>query len=454
MNKIRSLCVFLVVVILLCSLTACNAIGIDVENQMRPPKNNGNQEQLQNALEAYISNNGIGQYSLKYPNEGKHLSSFILLGELESPIYVAPTSLKNESKPFEQSDDYCIAFYRPNLENAKTHIHLLKKSNDVWASIADVEGLGDAISQVDFADLNGDAFPELLIGWNMYNTKDKRLYVYDVKNNLALLSSNEIFTSLVVSDLTADSSDDLLLLNIEPTNNITSANLISYDDGQLKVLGRVEVDTNILSIGSSVTAIFSETVRGVFFDVSKDPNTTTTELILWDNGFLFAPFFSMATQMNTLTAREIAVFCQDVDEDGIVEWPTLSRLPGYENSSPEDACWKTSWFYYDHATYQAVFDFDSLISPKDGYILKLTDEFPKEFTATYDDKNRLFTLIDTTNGDEKPFLKIQTTTSNKKSDLLEGLSYFDKTDSLYFAVWYDKESDITLEKIRYLFSVL
>lgn len=451
MKRIKKLLIVCLCIWLTIVFSGCTAIGIDVESQLRPPKNNGEQELLQNALDTYIAQSKINKYSLKYPGEGKYLSSFILLDEVRLPVYTAPEELQPVSVLSAEAENFCVAFYQPSIEGSKAHIHLLQQTEEGWVSVADVEGRGDTIAQVDFADVDGDSFPELLVGWNLYNTKDKILYVYSIKESLKTISMSEIYTSMIVSDLTIDGADDLFLLSVDPFDNMLTARLISYRDNRLTAIGDTKVDSDILSIGDSFTAVFSKDLRGIFLDVYKDPNTTVTELVLWEDVFLWTPFYSLSAQMNALTARPFALSCRDIDDDGVVEWPTLTELSVGEDFRADALCWKTSWYSYDPALPGTVLDFKSVVNTNDGYLLRLSDAFPEEFSISYDKKTRVLEFLTTLDDETVPFLKIQTTTSGKKSDLLDDFSYFDSFDSLHFAIWHNKDFAITTEEIRYLF---
>ncbi len=454
MKCLRKVFSFCLIVLMILSFCGCTAIGIDVESQLRPPKNNGEQEMLQNALDDYISQNKINKYSLKYPNEGYYLSSFILLDQVRSPSYIAPEGLQPVAALSPDAENYCVAFYQPNVDGAKAHIHLLQQIDENWVSIADVEGRGDNIAQVDFADVDGDSFPELLVGWNLYNTKDKILYVYSMKEQLKEISSIEIYTSMMVSDLTGDGADDLFLLSVDPFDNTLTARLLSYRSERLTIIGDAKVDTDILSIGDCFAAVFSDDLRGVFLDVYKDPNTTVTELVLWEDVFLWTPFYSSSSQMNTITARPFSLSCRDVDGDGVLEWPVLAELMPGEEVQMTDLCWKTSWYYYDHNTSSIILDFNSIANMNDGYLLRTSETFPENFTIKYHVENRVLEFLTTEGEETTAFLKIQTTSSGKKSDLLDGFSYFDSLDSLHFAVWHNKDFSITTEELRYLFFII
>lgn len=453
---IRLLCLCLACAL----LCGCQAIGISVDDQLRPPKNNGEQEALQNALESFIfENSAKGQqldYALKYPVDGRYRSSFILLDQVKANAIIKPQSEALERKMSVSLSDYGIAFYRMDINGAKTHINLLKKVNGTWQSVADVSGYSEEIAQVEFGDVDGNGFPELIVGWNMYNSNDKRLTVYDLENDLKILLANETCTAFVVNDLTLDTADDLLLINLSFTGESSFGRLISQINDSFYELASVKLDGNIQRIDQLVTAQIEPNVVGVFVDAYKDPNTTITELIYWKNNKLYAPFYNLYTGLTAFTAREVPIFSGDIDLDGVVEWPQCVRLPGYEESDAETAMWKTTWYSFDSAQGKAVYEFDSIVNVEDGYVLKFTADWPQTVTASYDPALRILSFFETTES-QTAFLKIQTNTSGKVTDLEDGFVYFDATDSLHYAMWQNKEDttfSLSMTEVQYLFSVL
>ena len=60
-----------------CTLSSCS-IG-DVETQLRAPRPTGEQQQIQQALDAYITRAGAArEYVLKFPQDGEYLSAFAM----------------------------------------------------------------------------------------------------------------------------------------------------------------------------------------------------------------------------------------------------------------------------------------------------------------------------------------------------------------------------------------
>ncbi len=447
-------CMVLLAVCCCLILSGCTVIGIEVENQMRPPINAGDQEALHAALEKYLSDNGtVHDYTLKYPIDGSYLSAFVLLSNAKEATYISKNDTSGISYNTEQLADYCMVFYRLNVENSKTHVHLLKKTDGIWETVADKEGYGEEVAQVEFADLDGDRFPELLVGWNAYNSKDKRLTVYSLADSLTPITLQNYYRALKVADLTGDNTEDIVLFSTSDTNGSSVATVYTFQDELFAAVGSAKIDHGIQRFGTSYNVEFVSGERGIFIDAHKDPETTVTELIVWRNGKLISQFCDPNTLMNTVTAREGTLSCKDIDGDGVIEWPQISVIEQDDPSETTTLLNKTQWYYYDSSTDAICLDFDSIICEADNYTLRITEDCPTVYSALYDNKTRVLTLYTETAQGTAPFLKIQTTTSGKKADLIEGMTYFDSTDLLHYAVWYDETMPFTMEKIHYLFTL-
>ncbi len=435
-------------------LSGCTVIGIEVENQMRPPINAGDQEALHTALENYITDNHtVHDYTLKYPVDGAYFSAFILLSNAKAATYISEKGDDAIQYNTEQLADYCVAFYRLNVENTKTHIHLLKKTDGVWETVADKEGYGEEIAQVEFADLDGDRFPELLVGWNAYNTKDKRLTVYSVTDSLTPIALQNYYRALTVADLTGDDAEDIVLFSTSDTNGSSVATIYTFRNDMFEAVGSAAIDHAIQRFDTSYNVEFNNGERGIFVDAYKDPNTTVTELLVWRKDRLLSLFCDSDTLMNTVTAREGTLSSADIDGDGVLEWPQVSQLTQDDPIDTVLPLKKTQWYYYEPVTDTICLDFDSVMCEADGYMLRITEEWPATYSASYDEELRVLTFSTGTKEAMFPFFKIQTTTSGKKADLIEDMTYFDSTDSLHYAVWYDETMQLTMEEIHYLFTI-
>ncbi len=448
MLKVRLLAMIAVICLL---LSGCNIIGIDVENQLIPPQNDKEQNAMQTALYDYLQSYN---FTLTYPTSGEYQAPFIVLNQIkQTEILSGQAGSETVTPGSDTLGNWGVVFYRWNMNNAKTKIHLLKKNEDgVWKTVADVEGYSETVAEVNFADLNGDGFPELLVGWSMYNTTDKRLAVYRIDRKLSAIAFEKAYTELRCADMTDDEAEDILLFNIQSGEPEVKAQLYSYIKNQMQYRGETLLDSGIKQVRSSVVAKLSPTVNGMFVDCQKDADTTVTELIYWNNSSLKSPLSDESSNVNTVTARENGLSCEDLDGDGVVEWPLSKRLNSYETASLETAIWQTDWMTYDFRSAKIERKFSSVVNLMDSYMLRLRDEWNDDnVKITYDEKTHILSIGQTTA--DRPFLQLLATHSETKTALPEGFSYFDGSDTWHYAVCVDTDV-VTLEEAQYLFVVL
>ena len=139
---------------------------MDVETLLRPPHPTGEQKKIQQALEKYINSEKKGKtpdvdfgYVLKYPKSGDYRSAFVLK-DLDS-----------------DGVEEAIVFYGQSGERSNVYLNLLKKTDEGWQSIYDVEGVSPDIDRIQFGDMNADGISEIFTGWNIVNVKDNLLWV-------------------------------------------------------------------------------------------------------------------------------------------------------------------------------------------------------------------------------------------------------------------------------------
>ncbi len=433
-------------------LTGCNILGLDVEAQLRPPRLAGEQQNIQHALETYISQNAdkatASRYLLKYPKSGEYRSAFVLQ-DMDG-----------------DGEEEAIAFYCPTANSPKTHINYLKKVEGEWVSLHDIPGIGIDIDRVSFGDLNGDGRKELFTGWDLYNSRDRQLAMYSFVGGQLQEQFTDTYTYVIVGDVTARGHDDLLLLRIDSTNNAVTARLLSYTDGHMTELATASLDGYIRSFGSAHIAPLADGVNGVYLDGYKDGNMTVTELLYWDGTQLITPFAHVEGGIAAVSARESlwdsSVPSVDIDADGQIEWPRMRRLTGYETTDVENTLWLTEWCSWDYASRTVIREFASIVNQTDGYYLRMDDAWVDKtagdrITARYTASTRTLELLEVQNGViGEPVLALRTVATGATAYAANTVSYtfqpLFSNAAVDYQVWYDPREPFafSMEKIRYL----
>ncbi len=435
MNKRRYGRLLVAVTAVLLLFTGCS---LDVEQYLRPPAIQGEQQAIQAALETYIHDSGQSgsRYSLRYPVEGEHTAAFVL----------CDASGRDVGEDMDEAA-LAVAFYSVASAPNDTHINLMRREEQGWVSVADIIGASADILQVAFGDLDGDGVAELIAGWDTYNSREHRLSVFSLVNGLKRLGEDRLYNRLFVGDLTATGKDSLLLLRM--ANAEVSASLETVKDGALMSLGQVWLDKDIQQFTGMALCRLASGVHGLFVDAVKGTDTAVTELIYVDESGLHAPFCHQTTRINTVTARPAGFAMRDVDGDARVDIPLCTLLDGYTvgTETMADYAYETDWMTWDYATGEWSVGMRTVVNAADGYFVVI-DRLTNVLTTTYDPAERELTLLDAER--EQPLMRLRPI----ESGLTDYVVVFDATEQYAgCAVWYDKEL-LDIDRVRYAVSRL
>lgn len=436
MRRLLSVCLAMAL------LSGCS-IGMDVENRLRAPRQTGTREGLEKALSEFVTSSKLADgYVLKYPKSGQYRSAFII-----------------EDFDGDGSTE-ALAFYRTTLpdsteESNLIRINYLRQTEDGWKSVGDIEGASFDIDSVILGDLDGDKVKEIFIGWNVFDKRDKSLFVYSLSGNNLIAREVGAFSAMTVGRLTAYDYDDLITLNASQA----VAKLWKLSGDTLKEVAAAELEPGIESFRNVLIAPISNTMKGVYLDYVKGARWTT-QLLYWDGSRLVTPFYDAKAQKQVLdTSRELPIPCSDIDGDKAVEYPTCTLLPGYLAEKAEEnrqftQRWLTDFYYWDYGTQTVTKKFSCIYNDKDGYLFQLTDEMVSKITADYDIGTRTLTVYDWKDGKKgqaifairtEPLRDSDETTSPGPADTRE----FEKLvsgPSYRYSVWFDAQSPYKLTK--------
>lgn len=421
---------------MLACLSGCSFMSLDVDSQLRSPHAAGEQSAIQTALEQHIyAKNAQGDasapvsYVLKYPKMGDYRSAFIM-----------------EDIDGNGTQD-ALAFYALQPEGANTHIALLCKENGAWRCVDDMEGLATEIERIHFADLDGNGTLELVTGFSMYNTRDRRLMLYTWSTDHFVERYTDTYTNIIVAPIVKNGRDDLLLFRLNAEEKRSTVRLLSMTDGAIVEQGAASLDGYITDFGPYTVDTLEGEVRGVYQDCIKDAQTTITELILWDGEQLTAPLYDPAENLTTISARESGLPCMDFDKDGEAEWPQSSRLPGDETKPTEEmTVWLTDWYAWDQDIPAAAKKLSTVVVAQDDYYLEIPDEWIGTVTASYDKVLHKLTVSQVVSGIKGDVLFEIVAFAEKDGNPVDDDAYLflATSDKLRYEIRYDKDNDRNL----------
>lgn len=381
MKKIIAIIVMAVVCL---TLSGCDFNIASVDSLMRPPKLSGDSSLLQEAFENSV------KYSesiiMKTPMSGDNRSSYLFY------------DLDND-----ETQEAFVFYSDPAVEDV-AYVSTFKKIDGNWSCVSNIKGRGADIYEVNFADINGDEVMELIISWNsasqveLANLSDfgsshnRTMTIYSYNGSALTLIKTEAFTKAFVYDLNGDNADELFVLNIDLSNQTknTVGRIISFNSAYEVVNEEEFTMTGMLEILNIVTDNYileDEVHTRLYVDGLISETGVLTEVIdIAHSDFAInLPLYESNISEAPFTLRDVRTNSQDIDNDGIVEIPTLETLAsGTSISSESDAAMPLNLTVWSELQENVIVaDFKCLLNSTYGYMFVFPEESIGKITVVY-----------------------------------------------------------------------
>ena len=425
----KKISVLFIAIVICCFFSGCSLNISSVDVLMRPPKLSGENSLLQQTFESTVGDSE--SIVMKTPVSGDNRSSYLLY------------DLDNDSVR------EALVLYSDPIKDDIVYVTVFKFINDKWSFVSTIKGRSSEIYSVDFADINGDGRFEILMSWSqvlsgdtftpasMGSSGEKLLTIYSYNGSSTTLLKNEAYSKLLVEDINNDSADELLILNISLTNQekVTLGRIVAFDkeysiEQELKfqITGMLDV----YNIVCDTYSINEEAHTRVYIDGSISESGIITEVIdIKHNDFSISlPFYESNISAQPLTLRDVRVFSQDIDNDGVIEVPVIEKLPGGIKLSVTDdektALNLTVWS--EIRENQMIVDSRCLLNGTYGYMFLYPEDWFGNITAVYNEKNATITFysIDSNETLTSPLFSIRSTFELDWDENNNGYTKFDE----------------------------
>lgn len=389
----KKISVLFIALIICCFFSGCNLNISSVDALMRPPKLSGENSLLQQTFESTVGDSE--SIVMKTPVSGDNRSSYLLY------------DLDNDSVK------EALVLYSDPIKDDFVYVTVFKFVNDKWSFVSTIKGKSSEIYSVDFADINGDGRLEILVSWSqvisgdnfttvsMGGNGEKLLTIYSYNGSSTTLLKNEAYSKLLVEDINNDSADELFILNISLTNQekVTSGRIVAFDkeysiEQELKIQLTGMLD--VFNIVCDNYLISDESHTRVYIDGSISESGIITEVIDIKHSDLSIslPFYESNISAQPLTLRDVRVYSQDIDNDGVIEVPVIEKLPGgikvSLNDEEKTALNLTVWSEINNN--ELVVDSKCLLNGAYGYMFVYPEDWFGSITAVYNEKNATITF--------------------------------------------------------------
>ena len=379
--------------LLLClCLSGCSFSMLDAQNLMAPPKANADQQSIHQLLQGDRT-----EMALVYPKNGEYRSAII-------------------TKDFtgDGSKD-ALGFYA--LEDRSVAVQFLLKDGDAWRTAGTFQNTATQVDRVCFADLNGDGRQDVLIGWGSTAGTTGRTAAVSAY----LFSEGEIteyplgtYGEMAVTDFDGDGVNEVFTIDKylppegeEGEASPAMARVYRFVDGQVRAVASAEADNSITNYTALSFGKLSAQLPGVAVDGAKADGSMTTQLFFFDGqGSLqnLPEGVNGENYQNPFSRPSTTSFtCRDINEDGILEFPAVSLLPGISSDvTPDSTSYLVEWRTLDkNGDFRAVLY--AMMNPRENYWFQVPMWLRQQLSASNNTSTRTVTytqVVDQEEGDQ------------------------------------------------------
>lgn len=356
--NIKALSIALLATAFTAIASGCNITDLSSDNLLRPPKPIGDEAEI----EQIISDTAGGNYILKYPKNGNHRSAITM-----------------QDIDYDESEE-AIAFYRKSDDVAKIHMLVMYCDNGEWKLSSDFITETTDIDCVDFAQIDGEDSLEIIVGYTTYSPNTNFLSCYRYSNGkTSQINAGQTYSAFFCGDFTSNNKNEVMTLSLYSAENEATATMLDYnkENNTLYAKSSASMDPNIIKFKNIQFTDFGNDCKGIVVDGEAATTELSTQIIYYNKemSLLRNPLYREKTQ--NVTRRSCSVISTDLDNDGIVEFPTVEKLPYSKNESAETVADKITWNLLSTDNESVAPKSNVIANYNFGYTIKMADKWLK-----------------------------------------------------------------------------
>lgn len=385
----KRLLAILAIILSLTELPSCSFSGLSAQTLMSPPKANADQQAIYRLLQGTSTD-----VTFVYPRNGDYRSAIIMRDFTGDGI------------------DDAIGFH--SLEDGGVEVQFFIKEGEVegepqWRTANAFRNTANQVDRVCFGALH-DGGEAVFIGWGSAASTTGRLaavsaYIYDGEWRMTEYQLGG-YGEMVLTDFDQDGVNELFTIDksvpaeeegVEPTG--AQARLFVFDQNGPYEATASPADNSISSYSAVVFGDLNAKTRGVVVDGATADGSMTTQIFTLEEGKLqnYPTGVNSEGYQNEYARPSSTTFsARDINNDGYIELPAVSRLPGIsEDMALDSTSYLVEWRALTAGGGSRLV-LRALMNPRENYWFRLPYQLKDRICAINDTERRIVTYTEVT----------------------------------------------------------
>lgn len=367
--------------VLCLGLSGCSFAGFSTQNLMSPPKVNADQQSIYKVLQGAQQD-----VTFIYPRSGQYRSAIIM-----------------EDFTGDGVED-AIGFHL--LEDNGTNgveVQFLTKNGEEWAAVSAFTNNATQVDRVCFGSLKGGG-KSVLIGWgstagdtgrtatvNAYLFEDGEMREYTLGR----------YGEMTLTDFDGDGASEVFTIDKylpAPEEGAEAsparARVYAFNQGKPEEMASAPADNAIASYSSMIFGQLTEEQQGVVVDGATADGSMTTQIFVMEEDRLrnYPAGVNTENYLNPYARPSAAAFTsRDINGDGMLEMPAVTRLPGLpEDAVPDTTSYLVEWDAFREGGHRRTVLY-AMMNVRENYWFQVPYRFRRELSASNDPARRTVT---------------------------------------------------------------
>lgn len=328
-----------------------------------------------------------------------------------------------------------------------------------YEHVTTIENSGSAFDQVEYVQMDMQGGMEIVIGCQISDVPLRTVSVYQYRNSQIQRLHQAGYTKFLTVDLDGDNFTELFVLRPGPTETDRGvAELYSVNNGAVERTNEVNMSGPADKLKRTVFGKLNDGTPAIYAASSVDDTALITDVFVLQDSLLKNVTFSNESGTSVQTLRSYYVYAEDIDDDGIVELPSLNPMLPVSETVGTDRQDLIRWYGMnrDGSEVNKLYTYHNFAG---GWYVELDDAWAKRLSVQQQGNNYDFYIWEEDGIHcQKVFTVCVLTAPNRKEQAVEDRRFIlMNTDSaIYCAELYEQAQvfGISVESITKAFHLI
>ena len=315
---------------------------------------------------------------------------------------------------------------------------IFRLEGESYVPLSFLEATGTGFDQVEYIQLDGEPGLELVVGRQVSEQVLRNMSVYTFRSGAAEQLLNVNYQKYLTMDMNGDNLGDLFVLRPGRTDTDCGVvELYSAPAGKVEKSAEVSLSQPVGQLKRIRTGSLYDGERAVFVASIVDAGTIVTDVYALVGGELTNVSMSNESGTSVKTVRNYYVYGEDIDNDGVLELPSLISMhaPTLERSGEREHLIRWYALGADGSEHDKCFTYHNYLQ---GWYMQLERKLVDRLCVVPEDTGRyVFCLWDQNYAELEKLWTVYVLTGEDRSNLAveDGRFQLLKTDSVVYAAY-------------------